>query len=304
MPEISGKLPEPPRKATYQDVLDASENMVAQLIDGELYLHARPVDPHVLAAAELTVRLRLRFGDVIEGDGEDNGHRYGEWAILPEPGLRLGKDVLVPDIAGWRANKYQRNWGNSFSEVVPNWVCEVLSPTTRNVDLGRKSDIYAREGVSHLWIVDPKERTLQVSELSAGKWIPISTLTNAERVSVPPFEKLSISLSRLWLDGPLWRYSGKDRAGQPSCGRSEFPFTRTGISCDGKDVACRTGDRPLRRGASNGRVNAQQHFLRDSFGAVQIRAVKQPASPLIPQHAGWGGSGRNSAIRSQQTTVG
>ena len=114
----------------------------------------------------------------------------------------------MPDIAGWRVSKYPRNRANSFSEVVPNWICEVLSPTTRNMDLGRKSDIYARKGVSHLWIVDPEARKLQVSAFSAGKWLPISTLADAERISVPPFEKLNISLSRLWLDRPLWRYSG------------------------------------------------------------------------------------------------
>ena len=212
MRAIARKLPEPPRKATYQDVLDAPENMVAQLIDGELYLHARPVDPHVFAAAKLfnAIEMRYAFDSLGDGDGDGNGGGYGpeDWMILPEPGLRLGKDVLVPDIAGWRANKYQRNWANSFSEVVPNWVCEVLSPTTRHIDLGRKSGIYAREGVSHLWIVDPKKRTLQVSELSAGKWLLISTLTDADRVSVPPFEKLNIPLSMFWLDGPVWRYSG------------------------------------------------------------------------------------------------
>ena len=203
---IARKLPEPSRKATYQDVLDAPENMVAQLIDGELYLHARPVDPHVWACEELRFEIKLRFGRVVKGDG--NGHGPREWTILSEPELRLGEDVLVPDIAGWRVSKFPRNRANSFSEVVPNWVCEVLSPTTRNMDLGRKSDIYAREGVSHLWIVDPKARTLKVSALSDGKWLPISTLADAESVSVPPFEKLNIPLSQFWLDGPQWRYSG------------------------------------------------------------------------------------------------
>ena len=214
MLSIARKLPEPPRKATYQDVLGAPENMVAQLIDGELYLHARPVDPHVRASGKLYSAIDLLYDsnfdndDYGDGDGDGDGDGPEEWAIMPEPELRLGKDVLVPDIAGWRVSKYPRNQANSFSEVVPNWVCEVLSPTTRHIDLGRKRDIYAREGVSHHWIVEPKERTLQVSELSGGKWLPISTLSDAERVSVPPFEKLNISLSRLWLDRPLWRYSG------------------------------------------------------------------------------------------------
>ena len=205
MPRIAEKLPELRRKANYQDVLNAPPNMVAQIIHGKLYLHARPVGPHIWAGAELCGELRSRFARRRSGEGK-NG--LGDWVILPEPELRLGKDVLVPDIAGWKASKHQRNRANSFSEVVPNWVCEVLSPTTRKWDLGKKSDIYAREGVSHLWIVDPEARTLQASALSAGRWVVISTLAGVKTVSVPPFEKLKMPLSQLWIDGPVWRYIG------------------------------------------------------------------------------------------------
>ena len=203
---VARKMPEPPRRASYQDVLDAPENMVAQIVDGELHLHARPVDHHAVASVELIYEIKLRIRRDVDAGGYGDGP--GEWRILSEPELRLGEDVLVPDIAGWRLSKYPRNRANSFSEVVPNWVCEVLSPTTRKLDLGRKSEIYAREGVAHLWIVDPKARTLQASELPAGKWVSISSLTDAETVSVPPFEKLKIPLSRLWLDRPEWQYSG------------------------------------------------------------------------------------------------
>ena len=146
MLSIARKLPEPPRNATYQDVLDAPENMVTQLIDGELHLHARPVDPHVWAGWKLSIQIEHRYGGNFDSDGDASG----DWVILPEPELRLGKDALVPDIAGWRVNKHPRNQANSFSEVVPNWVCEVLSPTTRNIDLGRKSDIYARARASRI----------------------------------------------------------------------------------------------------------------------------------------------------------
>ena len=202
---LAGKLPEPPRKATYQDVLDAPENMVAQLIDGELYLHARPVEPHVMAFAKLHAEIEMKIGRRTSDDGYDG---LGDWFIMPEPELRLGKDVLVPDIAGWRVDRLPQKQTKPFSHIVPDWVCEVLSPTTRHIDLGRKSDIYAREGVTHLWIVDPDARTLQASALSAGSWLPIATLSEAETVSVPPFEKLNIPLSRLWVGGPLWPYSG------------------------------------------------------------------------------------------------
>ena len=202
---LARKLPEPPRKATYQDVQDAPENMVAQLIDGELYLHARPVDPHVFASVEMLFEIKLRYGRVIEGDGDGDGP--GEWTILSEPELRLGEDVLVPDIAGWRVENLLRKKAIRFADVVPDWVCEVLSPSTRKFDLGRKSDIYAREGVTHLWVVDTDARTLHSSVLSAGRWVTVSTLTDAETVSIPPFEKLIIPLSRFMPGGPNWPLS-------------------------------------------------------------------------------------------------
>ena len=83
----------------------------------------------------------------------------------------------------------------------------MLSPATREIDLGRKSDIYAREGVLHLWICDPEVRTLQAFALSAGKWLAISTLTDEEIGSLPPFEKLNIRLSHIWVGGPMWPLS-------------------------------------------------------------------------------------------------
>ena len=184
--------------------------MVAQIIDGELYLHAKPADPHVFASGVLCFEIILRFGrdSANASDGGDGNDGLGDWFILSEAELRLGEDVLVPDIAGWRVENLHRNRAIRFNDVVPDWVCEVLSPSTREYDLGRMSDIYAREGVTHLWIIDTDARTLQASVLSTGNWLPISTLTDADMISVPPFEKLNIPLSRLLPGGPLWPLSG------------------------------------------------------------------------------------------------
>ena len=200
MPALARKLQEPPRKATYQDVLDAPDNMVAEIIHGELYLSARPADPHVWASGNLHIEIGFRFGRDAGGDGP------GEWAIVDEPELRLGEDVLAPDIAGWRVENLHQNQAIRFNDVVPDWVCEVLSPSTREYDLGDKSDIYARAGVTHLWIIDTDARTLQASALSNGNWLPVSTLTDADMISVPPFEKLNIPLSRLLPGGSLWPF--------------------------------------------------------------------------------------------------
>ena len=201
MPTTSCKFTELPRKASYQDVLGAPPNKVAELIDDELHLHARPSEYNLWTCGQLFVMIKRRYG--FDGDGVSSE----ESAFLLDPELRLGDDVLVPNIAGWRVGNLPRIPLEPFSHVVPDWVCEVLSPSTREIDLGRKSDIYAREGVLHLWICDPEERTLQAFALSAGKWHAISTLTDEEIGALPPFEKLDIRLSHIWVGGPMWPLS-------------------------------------------------------------------------------------------------
>lgn len=189
------KLPDPSRKATYQDVLDAPPNVVAQIIDGDLHLLPRPSWQHVKANGRLYSALERRFSR--DGEGP------GEWEILSGPEMHLGEDVLAPDIAGWQAENFIPRPGTPWLDCAPDWVCEVLSPSTGKHDLGSKSEIYAREDVSHLWIVDPEALTLQAFALSGKKWQMIATVSGEAMVSVPPFETLNIPLSRLWKGGIL-----------------------------------------------------------------------------------------------------
>lgn len=198
-------LPDPTRQATYQDVLDAPPNMVAQIIDGDLHLMPRPSWLHVKANGRLYSALERRFS--CDGEGP------GEWEILSEPEIHLREDVLVPDIAGWRAENFFPRPGIPWLDCAPDWVCEVLSPSTREHDLGSKSEIYARDGVSLLWFVDPEARTLLAYALTRKKWVQISTVSGEDIVSVPPFETLNIPLSRLWKGGPLLPPSGGGLAG-------------------------------------------------------------------------------------------
>ena len=89
----------------------------------------------------------------------------------------------------------------AYFTLAPDWVCEVLSPATRQIDLGAKRDIYAREGVAWLWLIDPEARTLEAFELKQGRWVHLATLTDDAVVSLPPFEAASFSLGVLWPDG-------------------------------------------------------------------------------------------------------
>ena len=179
-------------RATYQDVLDAPPHMVAEVIDGVLYTFPRPAIPHSRAGSRLGVHLGGPF--------DSSGGIPGGWWILDEPELHLGEDILVPDLAGWRRERVPRLPDAAYWTLSPDWVCEVLSPSTRKLDLGTKRDIYARERVAHMWLVDPDARSLETFELRDGEWRALAKLTGNRPVSQPPFEAVSFPLGDLWID--------------------------------------------------------------------------------------------------------
>ncbi|MBC6442649.1 MAG: Uma2 family endonuclease [Rhodobacteraceae bacterium] len=178
----------------YQDVLDAPPHMVAQIIEGTLHTQPRPAPPHALASSGLGYEVTGPFGRGIGGPGG--------WWILDEPELHLGADILVPDLAGWRRKNMPRFPKTAFFTTPPDWVCEVLSPATKHIDLGPKRDIYAREGVSHIWFLDPDARTLDAFRLHTRQWHPIAALAGEADVSVPPFQAISFTLADLWIPEP------------------------------------------------------------------------------------------------------
>ena len=137
----------PAARATYQDVLDAPEHVVAEIIGGTLYTHPRPAPRHATASSVLGGKLGAAFH---WGEGGPGG-----WRILDEPELHLGEEILVPDLAGWRRERMPELPDTAYFTLAPDWACEVLSASTRKLDLVRKRPIYAREGIPHLWLVDP-----------------------------------------------------------------------------------------------------------------------------------------------------
>ncbi len=180
------------RPATYQDVLDAPEHMVAELIEGALHLHPRPASRHARAASALGVKVGGPF-DIDQGGP-------GGWWIIDEPELHLGKDVLVPDLGGWRRERMGAYPDAPWFDLAPDWVCEVLSPGTRRTDLTSKRRIYGSAGVAHLWFVDPIARTLEAFAFKDGAWTLIAALKDDEEVRVPPFDAIAFPLSVLWPD--------------------------------------------------------------------------------------------------------
>ena len=178
------------RRATYQDVLDAPPHMVAEIVDGALHLQPRPAPLHAVAYSSLAGEL---VGPFHKGRGGPGG-----WWIIAEPELHLGGDVLVPDLAGWRRERMPGLPDTAYFSLAPEWVCEIHSPSTRKFDLEEKRPAYAREGVGHMWLVDPLARTLEAFALEDGRWAPSGSARNDEPVSFPPFEAIAFPLDSLW----------------------------------------------------------------------------------------------------------
>ncbi len=174
-----------------QDVIDTPSHLVAELIDGRLYTRSRPASRHAFAETALASILNPPLHFSRGGPGG--------WWILFEPELQLGENILVPDLAGWRRQRMSQLPDIDETYIVPDWICEVLSPSTLSFDLGRKSDIYARAGVDYMWLVDPNTYSLEAFKLQGSDWELIDSLYGDVPVSLPPFEEISFDLGDLWL---------------------------------------------------------------------------------------------------------
>jgi Uma2 family endonuclease len=180
------------KPATYQDVLAAPADLVAEVVAGELHLSPRPGFPHARASSVLGGEL---MGPFDRGRGGPGG-----WVILDEPELHLGEGpaILVPDLAGWRRERMPVLPTTPFVTLAPDWVCEVLSTKTAKFDRAGKMPLYAREGVRHVWLVDPIERTLEVYRNQDGRWLLLAVHADKETVRVEPFDAVELQLEALW----------------------------------------------------------------------------------------------------------
>ncbi|AGC48490.1 hypothetical protein MYSTI_07218 [Myxococcus stipitatus DSM 14675] len=179
------------RVATLADIEALPEGVVGEIIEGALYTHARPDGGHVY--------LGLRLFGELDGPFQLGNPGPGGWWLMVEPGVRAaGSPEFVPDLAGWRRERVatlpERQW-----TLHPDWVCEILSPSTRAYDLNIKRPFYARLGIRHLWLIDMVSRTLTVSELRDGQWAELGVYTDGDSlIRIPPFEDVELRWGWLW----------------------------------------------------------------------------------------------------------
>lgn len=180
------------RRATYQDVLETPAHLVAELIAGTLRTHPRPRTRHARASSRLGARLGGPFDEGTDGPGG--------WILLDEPELHLGPDpdVLVPDLAGWRRVTLPQLPDEPHLAIRPDWVCEVISPSTAKVDRAEKVPIYGRERVGHVWLLDPDLRTLEILRLDGDGFRLVGTWRDDEICRPEPFDAIELPLEVLW----------------------------------------------------------------------------------------------------------
>lgn len=178
------------RLARYDDLLALPENRVGEIVHGTLYSSPRPAPRHARASSSIGVSVG---GSYDHGTGGPGG-----WWILDEPECHLGPHVLVPDLAGWRRERLPSLPDTAWFEQAPDWVCEVLSPSTARLDRVQKMPVYAAAGVAHLWLVDPDLRTLEAYAREGERWLLLGSYADTDAVRVAPFDAVALDLSLLW----------------------------------------------------------------------------------------------------------
>ncbi len=178
------------RPATYEDLLALPEHVVGEIVAGELHVSPRPASRHARASS--------RLGERIGGPFDSGRGGPGGWIILDEPELHLGRDVLVPDLAGWRRERMPEMPDAAAFTLPPDWACEILSPSTSRLDRAAKRPVYAREGILHLWLIDPIAQTLEVFRLDGEGYRLVSTYAGDAVIEAEPFAAVPLELGALW----------------------------------------------------------------------------------------------------------
>jgi Uma2 family endonuclease len=185
-PKPSSKL------ATLADLDALPPGIVGEIIEGVLYTMTKPRAPHQ--------RTTLKIGGSIGDPFDDGRGGPGGWWIITEPGIELPNNTkeISPDVAGWRRERLPKLPRKEPIRVVPDWVCEILSPTTRRHDLLHKLPYYAKVGVAHLWFVDLEARVVTVQRLEAGRWVTIGAYSDETEVRIEPFDVVMLNVASWW----------------------------------------------------------------------------------------------------------
>jgi Uma2 family endonuclease len=180
--------------ATYADLLALSEDVRAEVIAGEVVTSPSELPRHASVKGAVGSFLGRPFDD------DDGRGGPGGWWMFFEVDVALSEhDVVRPDLSGWRRERLPRPGAMRPIDVVPDWVCEILSPSTAARDRVTKRALYAKSGVAHYWLIDPEARVLEALTLRDGVWVELGVYDDSATTRIAPFEAIELELGRLFL---------------------------------------------------------------------------------------------------------
>ncbi|MCC7542941.1 MAG: Uma2 family endonuclease [Deltaproteobacteria bacterium] len=181
------------RLATYDDLASLPEDVRAQVIRGAIEVSPAPLPRH----SKVQGAIRSFVGRPFDDDDGSGGP--GGWWILLEVDVRLTPhDVVRPDLAGWRRERLADPWDMRPIDVVPDWVCEVTSPSNARQDRVVKAKLYLETGVTSLWLVDPETRVLEALVRDGARWTESGRFSDGDVVRIPPFEAIELDVTRIF----------------------------------------------------------------------------------------------------------
>ena len=132
-------------------------------------------------------------------DDDDGRGGPGGWWILLEVDVRLTEhDIVRPDLAGWRRDRLPAPWDTRPIDIVPDWICEILSPSNAAHDRVTKANLYAEHAVQHFWLLDPAERVLEAYQLSNKVWTRVGSYDDTAKARIKPFEAIELEVGALF----------------------------------------------------------------------------------------------------------
>lgn len=177
-------------------MLRAQDLSIGELLNGQV--HLREWTPHHMTVYDiLSIKLGYRPDLLVP--------RHG-WMFDYRAEIHVGEQVIVPDFAGWRANRrIQPSWDEPYCgrlarryNDVPDWIADVIEPTHVGLVRNIKLPVYLGLGVRNVWLINRIKKAVEVYSATATSWQLDATFSGNGRLHADPLKRFAIELSDLW----------------------------------------------------------------------------------------------------------
>lgn len=182
---------------TLEDYCALPEGVRAELIDGELYVTPAPRPDHQRVAQRLLRVLAPFVERESHGGGHAGGRALGEVFIAPLDVHLPSGDIVQPDLIFVRADQAEIVRADAIHGA-PQLLIEVLSSSHAERDRIVKRRLFAENGVSEYWIVDPDSRSIEVLVLSGRSFEPRGWFPQEASILSPTFPGLDLPVAHLF----------------------------------------------------------------------------------------------------------